>query len=79
MLHKILFCLSGKVVRTAKGYLCNQGGTASLFLSRLAFHILNLADKHGITLTAANIPTHLNVEANYLPQGRLVPEMHLVP
>ena len=42
MLHKIAFHLSGKVVAlhldnsTAKVYLCNQGGTVSPFLSRLA-------------------------------------------
>ena len=35
---------------TAKAYLCNQGGMASLLLSRQAYHILNLAEKHGITL-----------------------------
>ena len=52
MLGKLVFHLSNKVVtppldnRTAKIYLCNQGGTACLFLSRLACHILNLADKH---------------------------------
>ena len=42
MLCRMAFCLSGKVVAllsdnsTAKAYLCNQGGTASPFLSRLA-------------------------------------------
>ena len=40
MLHRMAFCLSGKVVSlhldnsTAKAYLCNQGGTVSPFLSR---------------------------------------------
>ena len=33
-----------------------------LFLSRLACCILNLANKHGITLIPAYIHTHLNVE-----------------
>ena len=51
---------------TAKAYLCYQGGKASLFLSRLACHILNLTNKHGITLISANIPIHLNVEADYV-------------
>ena len=42
MLHRMAFCLSGKMVTlhldnsTAKVYLCNQGGTVSPFLSRLA-------------------------------------------
>ena len=42
MLRRMAFCLSGKVVAlhldnsTAKAYLCNQGGTVSPFLSRLA-------------------------------------------
>ena len=72
MLHKVAFWLSGKVVAlhldnsTAKAYLYNQGCTAPLFLSRLAYHILNLVDKHGITLIPAYIPTHLNVEADSL-------------
>ena len=72
MLHRMAFCLSGKVValhldnNTAKAYLCNEGGTVSPFLSRLACQILSLTDKHGITLLPACIPTHLNVEADYL-------------
>ena len=72
MLHRMAFCLSGKVValhlenNTAKAYLCNEGGTVSPFLSRLACQILSLTDKHGITLLPAYIPTHLNVEADYL-------------
>ena len=43
MLCRMAFCLSGKVVAlhldnsTAKAYLCNQGGTVSPFLSRLAY------------------------------------------
>ena len=71
MLCRMAFCLSGKVVAlhlgnsTAKAYLCNQGGTVSLFLSRLACQILSMTNKHGITLPAY-IPTHLNVEADYL-------------
>ena len=46
---------------TAKAYLCYQGSTASLFLSRLVCHILYLADKHSITLI-------LSVEADYVSQ-----------
>ena len=71
MLHRMAFCLSGKVVAlhldnsTAKAYLCNQGGTVSPFLSRLACRILSLTDKHGITLLPVYIPTHLNVEADF--------------
>ena len=72
MLCRMAFHLSGKVVAlhldsiTAKAYLCNQGGTVSPFLSRLACQMLSLTNKHGITLNPAYIPAHLNVEANYL-------------
>ena len=59
MLHRMTFHLSCKVVPlhldniTAKAYLCNQGGTVSHFLSRLACQILSLTNKHGITLIPA--------------------------
>ena len=85
MLHRMAFCLSGKLVvlhldnSTAKAYLCNEGGTVSPFLSRLACQILSLTDKHGITLLPAYIPTHLNVEADYLSWDWLLPEWHLLP
>ena len=49
------------------------------FLSSLACHILNLANKHGITFILAYISTHLNVEADYLFQDQLVPKVHLLP
>ena len=62
---------------TVKAYLCNQGDTISSFLSRLACWILSLADKYSITLIPIYIPTHLNVEANYLSWGRLHPGWHL--
>ena len=84
MLCRMAFCLSGKVVAlhldnsTAKAYLCNQGGTLSPFLSRLAFWLLSLTDKHVITLIPAYIPTHLNVEADYLSQDWLLPVWHLL-
>ena len=51
----------------------------SPFLSRLACQILSLTDKHGITLLPAYIPTHLNVEADYLSWDWLLPEWHLLP
>ena len=85
MLHRTTFYLSGKVVAlhwdnsTAKAYLCNQGGTVSPFLSRLACWILGLTKKHGITLLPAYIPTHLNVEADYLSWDQMLPEWHLLP
>ena len=84
MLRRMAFHLSGKVVAlhldnsTAKAYLCNQGGTVSPFLSRLACWILSLTDKHGITLLPAYIPTHLNVEADYLSWDQLLPELCLL-
>ena len=85
MLHRMAFCLSGKVVAlhldnsTAKAYLCNQGGTVFPFLSRLACQILSLTNKHGITLLPAYIPTHLNVEADFLSQDQMLLEWHLLP
>ena len=85
MLCRMAFHLYGKVVAlqldnsTAKAYLCNQGGTVSPFLSRLACWILSLTDKHGITLLPAYIPTHFNVEADFLSRDRLLPEWHLLP
>ena len=71
MLYRMAFQLSSKAVAlhlgnsTAKAYLCNQGGTVSPFLSRLASWILSLTNKHGITLIPAYIPTHLNVEVDF--------------
>ena len=59
VLHRMAFHLCGKVValhlnnNMAKAYLCNQGGTVSPFLSRLACWILSLTDKPGITLIPA--------------------------
>ena len=59
MLCRMAFCLSGKVAAlhlddsTAKANLCNQGGTVSSFLSRLACWILSLTDKLVITLIPA--------------------------
>ena len=85
MLHRMAFHLSVKVVAlhldnsTVKAYLCNRGGTVSPFLSRLACWILSLTDKHGVTLIPAYIPTHLNVEANYLSWDWMLPEWHLLP
>ena len=85
LLYRMAFHLFGKVVAlhldnsTDKAYLCNQGGTVSPFLSRLACGILSLTDKYGITLILAYIPTHLNVEANYLSWGQMISEWHLLP
>ena len=85
MLHRMAFCLSGKVVTlhldnsTAKAYLCNQRGTVSSFLSRLTCQILSLTNKHGSTLIPAYIPTHLDVEADYLSWDWMFLEWHLLP
>ena len=85
MLCRMAFCLSGKVVAlhldnsTANVFLCNQGGTVSPFLSRLAFQILSLADNHSITVIPVYIPTHLNMEANYLSQDQMLLEWHPLP
>ena len=83
MLHNMSFQLFLKKVALhldnskAKAFLCNQGGTPSVFLSRLTCHILNLTDKCGIILISVYIPTHLNVKADCLSWGRLVPEWNL--
>ena len=85
MLHRMAFCLSGKVVAlhldnsTAKAYLCNQGGPVSPFLSRLACQILGLTDKLGITLHPAYILMQLNMEVDYLSQDQLLQKWHLFP
>ena len=77
ILHRMALHLSGKVVAlhldnsTVKAYLCNQDGTVSPFLSMLACQILGLTDKHCITLIPGYIPTHLNVEADYLSQDQM--------
>ena len=84
MLHKMVFQLSSRMIgihldnNSAKAYLCNQGSTASLFLSRLGCHILNKANKHGITLIPAYILTHISMEADFFSWGLLVPEWHLL-
>ena len=85
MLHRIAFCLSGKVFAlhldniTVKAYLCNQDGTVYPFLSRLACQILGLTDNCSITVIPAYIPSHLNVEADYVSQGQMLLEWHLLP
>ena len=85
MLCRMAFHLSGKVVAlhldnsTAKAYLCNQGGRLSSFLSRLPCQILSLTEKHGIPLIPGYIPTHFNVEADYLSHDWMLPEWHLLP
>ena len=62
MLHRMAFHLSGKVVAmyldnsTAKAYLCNQGGTLSPFLSRLACQVLSLTNKHDILFHHTFLP-----------------------
>ena len=45
---------------TTKGYLCNQG------VSFQTSCVLNLANKHILTVIPAYIPTHLKVEVKYL-------------
>ena len=80
MLCRMAFRLLGKFFVlhldscTVKAYVCNQGSTVSPFLSVTGGQILSLTDMHGITLIPAYIPTHLNVEADYLSQEWLCPE-----
>ena len=72
MLCTVAFHITGKAVgllldnSSAKAYSYHQGGTVSLFHSRLACCILNLVNKNGITLMPAYIPIDLNVKADYL-------------
>ena len=74
MLHKMAFHLSNKLVAlhldesTAKAYVCNQDGAGSSFLSRVACSILNLADKHGITV----FPVYLTYPSQYGSQLSLL-------
>ena len=81
---RMSFHLSGNVITllednsTAKDHLCNQGSTVSLFLSKVACHILSLTEKYGITFIPAYIPTNLNVEVNYHEEVYLK-EWHLLP
>ena len=85
MLHRMAFHLSGKMVALhldrsiIKVYLCNQGSTVSPFLSRQACLILSLTNKHGITLIPAYIPTHFNLEDDYLSWDQMLPDWHLLP
>ena len=80
MLHKMTFQLSGKMVALH----FNNSTTKVIYVirvvqhfpSRLACHILNLANKHGVTPIPAYIPPHLNGETNYLCQGMLVPKSY---
>ena len=64
--------IRGKVVMfhldnsSAVAYLQNQGGTHSLPMFRLAWDILLLCQKHGITLQVGHIPGRLNVLADSL-------------
>ena len=72
MLHRMVFHLSGKEVAllldnsTTNGYLSNQGSKLSLFLQKPACHIVNLANKHSVTLFQHIYMLNLNVEAEYL-------------
>ena len=85
VLHQMAFHFTDKVVAlhldksTAKAYICNQDGTVSLFLSKLACCILHLADMQGITLIPVYIHTHLGVEADWISWWKLVQEWYLFP
>ena len=86
MLHRMAFHLSSKVVAlhldniTAKAYLCNQGGTVSPFLSRLACQILESDQQAQYYLFFQHtfLPTSMWRQI-ICPQHRLLPEWHLLP
>ena len=67
------FCLSVKVVA-----LHQDNSTAKVYLW-LACHLLILVATRGIILIPAYTPIHLNVEDDYVPWGRLVPEWLCLP
>ena len=81
MLHRMPFHLSGKVVglcldnSTVKVYVYKK--VEYLFSFQTSLHILNLADKHGITLILAYIPMHFNVETAYMLWGKLAQEFRI--
>ena len=85
MLHKMAFWLSCKGVAlhldrsSTKAYLSNQGDTVGLFLSRLAFHIWNLTNRHGITLYSSIHTYPCKIWKPTISWGQLVPEWHLLP
>ena len=86
MLHRMVFCfylerlLSYiRIIILPTLIYAIQLVQLTFFLSRLASHTLNLAENQVITLTLAYIPTHPNVEADFLLVERLVPEWHLLP
>ena len=71
MLDRMAFSISSKVIALhwiikLQKHIYVIQVVQCLFLSRLGSYILNLADKHSITLIAVYIPNHLNVECNYL-------------
>ena len=76
MLCIMVFLLFSKVVAlhldksTATDYLCNQVGTVSSFLLRIAHCILHMTD-NCTTLIPAYIPGHLNMEGDYLPWAEI--------
>ena len=82
---RLTFCLSGKVVtyhwdnKTAKAYFCNQGGTVFPFPSTLVCCILNLINKHHVTLIQSCIHTNFNVQDNYMLFWRIFPKFYLLP
>ena len=60
----------------ATAFICNQGCTASLPLSRLVYHILNLGGKHGMALSTIH-PHPSQCGTDYPSQGWLVLKWHL--
>ena len=64
---RMTFQLSGKMLAlhldniTGKAYLCNQSGTMSPFLSRLACQVLSLTYKDNITLIPVYNCAHLSL------------------
>ena len=50
-----------------------------MLLKLIYVMMLNLSDMHDINLIPVYLPTHLNVEADYLSWRRVVLEWHLLP
>lgn len=65
--------------RTLIAYIRKEGGTKSLSLLALTFQLLQIIDKHQITLTAYYVPGRYNIIADRLSRGKQPAEWHLLP
>ncbi|XP_058810379.1 uncharacterized protein LOC131675418 [Phymastichus coffea] len=64
--------------RTLVAYINKEGGTRSIELLDLTFHVLQLDDSMNVTLTAAYLPGRYNGIADRLSRKKPIPEWHLL-